>query len=308
MNDSQRGESNLCRQIRLACLLEATARKAGNVHPGVEFEHLCYADFVASAEAVAPVLAQTPQLGVGPAILEAVRATRECCDQNTNLGIILLLAPLCAVPAETSIADGIATVLDALTQADAESVYEAIRLASPRGLGASNEQDVALEQPVGTLKEVMALAADRDSIAAQYCSGFDLVLKSGPPTLTRFEQFNRDWEHAVIRLQLDLMSIQPDTDILRKCGRIDSIESSRKARAVLCAQWPTSMAGRRRFKDFDFWLRARSSQRNPGTTADLVTACLFVALRDGLVATPSIDDIRHRADAISNGTATPVTQ
>ena len=298
--------SELAHWIHLACLLEATARKAGNVHPGIEFEHLSYPDFVASAEAIAPVLARTAELGVGPAILNAVRKTRECCGQNTNLGIILLLAPLCAVPSESSIASGIDAVLEALTEADAATVYEAIRLASPRGLGQSDAQDVQNDQPEGTLKEVMALAADRDSIAAQYASGFKLVLKTGLPSLTRVQDFTSDWEQSVVRLQLDLMAVQPDTDIQRKCGLIDSQESARQARAVLCAQWPTSMAGRRRFKDFDLWLRARKSLRNPGTTADLVTACLFVALRDGLVSTPSLAEIRQHAAAIAEGSAEPL--
>ena len=39
-------------------------------------------------------------------------------------------------------------------------------------------------------------------------------------------------------------------------------------------------AGRAAYDGFDRWLRADGHARNPGTTADLVTACLFVALRE----------------------------
>ena len=85
-----------------ACLLEATARKAGNVHPEASFEHLCYEDFVRSAEAVASVLAISRETGIGPAILNAVQATKAVCAHNSNLGIILLLAPLAAVPQRSS--------------------------------------------------------------------------------------------------------------------------------------------------------------------------------------------------------------
>src|SRR5438105_2615296 len=86
--------------IRAACVLEANARKAGNVHPFASFADLTHDDFVVSADAIAPVLARTPELGIGAAILGAVVATQKRVGRNTNLGMILLIAPLTAVPAE----------------------------------------------------------------------------------------------------------------------------------------------------------------------------------------------------------------
>ena len=38
--------------------------------------------------------------------------------------------------------------------------------------------------------------------------------------------------------------------------------------------------------ELDAWLRAEGNRRNPGTTADLVTACLFIALREGSITLP----------------------
>src|SRR5258707_2587910 len=92
------GGSRLEEMIRAACVLEAAARKPGNVHPLRSFPDLTYRDFVVSAEAIAPILARAAELGVGPAILGAVMATQKRVGRNTNLGVVLLLAPLAALP------------------------------------------------------------------------------------------------------------------------------------------------------------------------------------------------------------------
>ncbi len=100
-------------------------------------------------------------------MLDAIRATRRVVATNTNLGIVLLLAPLAAVPRDNRCAQGIPAVLDALTVEDARDVFAAIRLASPGGLGQAAEQDVA-DEPSLPLRQIMALAADRDLVARQY--------------------------------------------------------------------------------------------------------------------------------------------
>jgi triphosphoribosyl-dephospho-CoA synthase len=287
---------NLQECVHLACLLEATSRKPGNVHPGAAFEHVAYEDFVASAEAVSPVLARTTDIGVGKSILEAVKATREICEHNTNLGIILLLAPLTAVPLDTPLSTGISSVLSGLTQEDAEFVFEAIRLAQPRGLGTADAADVATSSPTGTLTEVMALAADRDSVARQYTSNFATILNTAVPTMTASGRFKEDWEQAIIHLHLTLIAKDGDTDIARKCNSIDVHETKRRAESVLRAGWPIAMEGRLRIREFDRWLRAKGSQRNPGTTADLVTAAVFAVLRDQHAPVPSLEEIQARAE------------
>lgn len=285
---------NLQECIHRACLLEATSRKPGNVHPGASFEHVAYEDFVSSAEAIAPVLARAAETGVGRSILNAVEATRKICEYNTNLGIILLLAPLAAVPSDKPLSAGIASVLGNLTQEDAEYTFEAIRLAQPRGLGTVDADDVSTS-PTGTLTEIMSLAADRDAVARQYVSGFETVLERSVSILSASSLFAEDWEKAIILLHLKLLASDGDTDIERKCGSIDVHETKRRARSVLRAGWPMTMEGRLRIREFDRWLRARGSQRNPGTTADLVTAGIFAMLRDRHAPVPSLEEIQQRA-------------
>jgi triphosphoribosyl-dephospho-CoA synthase len=78
----------------------------------------------------------------------------------------------------------------------------------------------------------------------------------------------------------------PDTLIARKRGAAEAAEAARRARAVLDAGWPHAEEGRAAFADLDGWLRAEGHSRNPGATADLIAACLFVLLHEGRIALP----------------------
>ncbi len=270
----------------LACLLEVTARKPGNVHPGAAFRDLTYADFVRSAHLIGPSFEHSGEWSVGRIVLDAVERTRREVATNTNLGILLLLAPLAAVPADVTIADGIGGVLAGLTREDARLVYEAIRLASPGGLGQVDREDVAAEPSV-TLLEAMQLAADRDRIAEQYANNFATVL-AGAGRLAAGGRFPLGWEEAVIELHLWLMAEFPDTLIGRKCGDEIVRESALRARAVLNAGWPDGELAAGRMAELDAWLRADGNRRNPGTTADIVAGCLFAALRESWIEAPEI--------------------
>src|SRR5687768_2682504 len=119
--------TGLCAQ--LACIWEVTARKAGNVHRFQDFDDVTYLDFLVSAAAAAPILDTAEQRPIGATILAAIRATRQVSTTNTNLGIVLLLAPLAAVPREQPLNEGVQGVLESLTVADAREAYAAIRLA-----------------------------------------------------------------------------------------------------------------------------------------------------------------------------------
>jgi len=282
--------SDLSELIRRACLLEATAPKPGNVHPQAAFDDLSYEDFVQAGEAIAPILPRVHEQGIGGTILAAVRATRQRLSSptNVNLGIILLLTPLCAVPPSVTLAEGIEDVLGKLSIADCRATYQAIREAFPGGLGQADTGDVNDESadPDLTLREAMALAAERDSIAAEYTTGYAITLQQAVPWLRQQTGFKDRWAEIIIELQLRLMRDVPDTLIARKCGRELAEEAGRRAGSVLEAGLET-VAGQRRLVEFDAWLRADGHRRNPGTSADLIVAALFVAARDEGLDLPS---------------------
>lgn len=268
-----------------ACVLEVCARKPGNVHPGASFADLDFVDFLLSASVIATPLDRARETGVGLAVLEAVEASRQLVATNANLGLVLLLAPLAAVPAGNALEAGLAQVLAATTVADARAVYRAIRLARPGGLGHVAEQDVAAE-PTATLLEVMKLAAGRDLVARQYANGYAEVFHIALPALRQALDKGRAVETAIIAAHLALLAREPDTLITRKRGLALAEEASKRAAEVLGTGWPETAPGDRALADFDAWLRADGHARNPGTTADLVAAALFAALRDATIKLP----------------------
>lgn len=266
----------------LACLWEATAAKPGNVYRGADFDDLTYADFLTSAAVIGPIIDRTPGAGVGATVRAGVAATRLATGTNTNLGMLLLIAPLAAVPAELPLASGIADVLTGLSRADAQQVYEAIRLAQPGGLGTVDEADVnSLQPPALTLREAMALAAERDLIARQYVNAFGEVFWTADRIAAHIANC-RPLGEAIVRAFVELLAEHPDTLIARKCGAAMAKEAAMRAAAVLDAGDQFAAA----LEDFDFWLRSDGRRRNPGTSADIVAAALFVLLRDRRINWP----------------------
>jgi triphosphoribosyl-dephospho-CoA synthase len=263
----------LCAQ--LACVWEATARKAGNVHRYQDFADTSYLDFLTSAAAIAPVIEQAPTRRVGITVLEAVRATQRVARRNTNLGIILLLAPLATVPPAEPLQTGAAKVLESLDVEDARLVYEAIRLANPGGLGEAPEEDVH-QEPTRTLREVMALAAERDLIARQYTDGFALIFAEALPVLTGMTGKGWPLEDAIIACQMHLLVRHPDSLIARKMG----VEEANRVRDYVRGMLESGGSP----ESLDDWLREDGNARNPGTTADLIAATLFAALREGVLS------------------------
>lgn len=285
-----------------ACVIEATARKPGNVHPGAAFVDLCYADFVTAADAIAPVLGDASSPALGERILAAVRATRAVTGSNVNLGIVLLLAPLSQV--ETW--GALSKLLAETTVGDAAVVYEAIRLAQPGGLGTAPEADVAATPSI-TLTAAMQLAAERDLIARQYATDFALV-RAGAEALVRGMRPDSTlhaslrtwprWELATLSLQLHWLAEVGETLIARKLGADVSQTACRHAQAVLAAGWPQTTAGWNAWDEFDAWLRADGHRRNPGATADLIAASWFVALRWGGLDGPTRTELAEHANEI----------
>lgn len=268
---------------QLACLLEVSAPKPGNVSPAAPFHDARYEDFLASAVAVGPALADAALQPLGVTIRAAVEATRRWTTTNTNLGIILLFAPLAraALTRETSnLRDALRSTLAATTMADAQDVYTAIRLVSPGGLGSAPEQDVA-HPPTVALLDAMALASERDALAREYASGFETIFERAVPALCRARANGLTWSDAIVHAYLALLAAAPDTHIARKLGAAAAKEVQTQARAALDAGGMHEPDGRAAVAALDRALRDPRNRRNPGTTADLTAAAIFVTLLEG---------------------------
>ena len=264
-------------------MLEVSAEKPGNITPSHDFHDTTYEEMLRCAIAVGPELASAGERGVGDTVLAVAQASRRAAAANTNLGIALLLAPLAkAALSGGPLREGLGATLGALDLADARAAYAAIRLAGAGGLDERVEHDVRSEPTVG-LREAMASGAARDSIAAEYVSDFALTFETGVPALVAALGDGLGEREAIVELHLRLLGAAPDTLIARKRGAEAAARVSAGARDVLSAGGVRSAAGRRALRSFDGSLREPGNALNPGTTADLVTATLFVALLEGML-------------------------
>jgi triphosphoribosyl-dephospho-CoA synthase len=268
---------------QLACVLEASAEKPGNITPSHDFADTSYEDMLRSAIALGPELARAAERGVGETVLAAVRATRAVTGANTNLGIALLLAPLArAALLGGALRERAEEVLGGLTLDDSRAAYAAIRLAGAGGLDEPVEHDVRAA-PTIALRDAMAIAAERDSIAAEYATGYALTFELGLPALALALDDGLGPRSATVELYLALLAAVPDTLVARKRGRRAAERVSAGAARVLAAGGVRDAGGKVALQAFDDSLRRDGNALNPGTTADLVTAVLFVALLERLL-------------------------
>lgn len=269
----------VCEAVRHACLAELQALKPGNVSVYAGGHGMQAEDFVRSAQAVAPSLAM-PGLGVGERILAAIDATRSAVGCNTNLGIVLLCAPLAhaalrARP-EQSLQAALRETLESLDERDAELAYRAIRLARPGGMGVVPEHDINTHKPRATLLKAMASAADRDRIARQYATNYADVFGFAEPRLRAGLKRWGSAPWATVSVYLALLARFGDSLVERKHG-LPAVRRLRLAAGYLGTQLAAQDRPEHMFERLSMYDRLLKGKGiNPGTTADLVVAALLV--------------------------------
>jgi triphosphoribosyl-dephospho-CoA synthase len=291
VNVLSRAQARAC--FLRACDLDVAVRKPGNVSRASPGHGMQAPMFIASAHAAADALfaPAAPAARVGERIEAAVAASWAAAGCNTNLGIVLVCAPVAlavercpraATPA--ALREAIESVLADLDLADAQATFRAIARAQPGGLGEAAGQDVRNEPSVD-LRAAMALAAERDSIARQYRDGYAelfgtalaalgegfSLMETGPT-----EDVAPHTTAAVQRLYLTLLSTFADSHIVR-------IHGEAVAHIVMTAAQAWQARARKietldRDPAFAAWDDALKAARiNPGTTADLTVATLLIA-------------------------------
>jgi triphosphoribosyl-dephospho-CoA synthase len=263
----------LRRAFLAACRAELEALKPGNVHVHGEGHGMTVEDFLKSAAAAAPALCR-PRSSVGRRIRDAVAASWEAVPRNTNLGIILLAAPLIAAAEDGAgkLRDRVTRMLAALTVNDAADCFAAIAQANPAGLGRVPAQDVATP-PTETLRAAMILAAGRDRVARQYATDYEDVFAIGIPRISGCRRRGDTAHWTTTLVYLDFLVAFPDSHIARKYGA-GTAERVRRDAAALAQRLPTEPeAAFPVLLAFDRDLKAQGL--NPGTSADLTVASLL---------------------------------
>jgi triphosphoribosyl-dephospho-CoA synthase len=266
---------------QIACLLEVCAEKPGNVTRHKDFNDTCFEDFAISAAAIGPAFQRAADAPVGETIIQAVRATRRFVGVNTNLGIVLLLAPLAKAAGldhSDALRLAVGSVLKSLTVDDARLTYEAIRLARPAGMGTVQHHDLQEPDVDITLRQAMGQARDRDALAREYVTDFEITFEVGLNALQRILEQGAGMSEAVVQTFLTILTQVPDTLIARKNGMDAARKVSGRAGQVLKCGGIFSAKGKAEIKRFDLDLRDKGHTLNPGTTADLTAAVLFAYL------------------------------
>jgi triphosphoribosyl-dephospho-CoA synthase len=268
-----------------ACRAELQALKPGNVHVFAPGHRMRVEDFEASALASADALTDR-RLAVGERILRAVRLGLRVAGCNTNLGIVLLAAPL-ALAAESgrgvALRPRLRRILAGLDRSDAEAVYRAIGLANPGGLGEVKRHDVR-NPPRITLLTAMALARRRDRIAAQYASGYADVFRVGLPRLAAARARWREGSAAVSATYLAFLTRFPDSHVRRKLGLAAAQRLRHQAVPLDRRLMDEGLSPELEAELLEFDAALKEAGVNPGTIADLTVATLFAAaLEEGLI-------------------------
>lgn len=268
-----------------ACELELQAFKPGNVSVYSDGHDMTVEDFRLSAKVSATAIAN-PDYGLGEKIFYAVQATRAAVGCNTNLGIILLCAPLLTaayqVTKTVSLQQALAQVLANTTITDADWVFKAISLAAPGGLGESEQQDVK-EQATVTLTQAMEIASHRDRIALQYITEFKDIFDFAVLRYNEAFLFFLDRSWALVSVYAALLSRYSDSHVIRKHGNQHNSWVCEQMLAVdhaLTNYAKLDLINLLYQVDQSF----KSKCINPGTTADLTVATALVVFLNELFA------------------------
>jgi triphosphoribosyl-dephospho-CoA synthase len=237
-------------------------------------------DFITSANVSAEPLT-APELGLGARIYKAVAATHEAVGCNTNLGILMLCAPLIQAVYELNQYAGSFhdTLCKSLLDVDAKEMawlFKAIRLAAPGGLGKSEKHDVS-QTPSADLIEVMTHAADRDQIARQYVTGFSDLFDFALPLLRNYQARWHSKEWATTALFLSLLAHFPDTHIRRKSGLYKAVAISLHATELLNGMFQAELPEHYQLRLLQADNEFKREGVNPGTSADFTVATLFLS-------------------------------
>ena len=307
MDTSTNRHRHIAQLAQMACILEACAPKPGNVNRAYDFSDSTLEDFLISAIAIGPALEAAEVAGIGQMVLEAVRDTRKVVPCNTNLGLILLLAPLvkaCVSALEPGdpvhIRQALSGILKSLTVDDCRLVYAAMRLAGPAGMGKVEQADIS-EEPSITLLRAIELARERDSVAREYVTEFAITFEIALPALKQARLQCRSLSDAIVQTFLMILSRVPDTLIARKRGWEMAREVSLQASQVLRQGGMLTARGKSTLEEMDKNLRDQAHSMNPGTTADLTAAAIFLALVESSYRRPNGAESKEEAPAFGPG-------
>ncbi|MBN1134266.1 MAG: triphosphoribosyl-dephospho-CoA synthase [Methanosarcinaceae archaeon] len=299
----------IARCVQLAMALEVSATpKPGNIDRDHNYVDTQYEHFLASAVSIYPVMenAAKSEKGIGELIKHAVcESVKWQRGGNTHFGAFILLVPL-VMAAGNILAQGKRIfTLEELTSCahdivknsdstDAIEFYKSFRFAEVRvnSVDEFDMQDVSsidsLQDQNVTLYDLMEISKGYDLIANEWTSGFKRCAQCGERLLRSMSNTAKDddsWSNIndiIVYTFLKTLSENRDTFIQTKFNSQTADYVSERARGILAVFVESSgfYAKHPSIQQFDEELLQKGI--NPGSTADIVIAGLFIALLGGM--------------------------
>ncbi len=271
-----------------AALLEASADKPGNVSPSHSKGNTRFEHYIASSAAIGPEMRRisTGEHSLGQGIFHAVnRSMSVQKGGNVHLGVILMFGPIASAAGSSesldlaSLRKEISAVLVSATYEDTVYVYNAMKHAEASGISEEALSEDALRMIIEKrmpLREWMAEGKDTNLIAGEYCSDYGITFENALPAILEGLDERKTILHSVRDAFLELLSKYPDSHIAGTFGDETAKEVSRRAREALKSGEESSAA------ELDGYLREKGI--NPGTTADITAAALYLGILSGEIS------------------------
>jgi len=273
---------------QIACCLEVSSFKPGNVHRNKDYDDIKYHHFLNSGVAFGDIIykASKDPRNIGQYIKLAVIESKKWSPSNANLGIIMLHTPIATTTGQmeefniNTLKKEIKNTVKNTTTDDAIAVYDAIEIAMPNinppkeGPDAQkNDAKQELREKNLTLYDVFKISSSWDSISYEWTKGFNISFEGYYLLNKYYKQYN-NINLATTKTFLNILSNHPDTLIARKKDENTSKMVSDKAKEVLNNFNEESLL------KFDKFLSNEGNKLNPGTTADLIASSLMIFLLD----------------------------
>ena len=285
-------EDRVARSAQLALLLEVSAYpKPGNVDRTHDFVDTSYEHFLASSVAVYPVLREAAVRkgrGVGELIRKGVEeSVKWQHGGNTHFGALLLLIPLamaagasddCSTPVLRSKANDIMRNTDV---EDAIELYRAFPMAKVRVRRDVAELDVMNEASIEEIRnrqlslfDILSISAPYDLVSRELVGGFEKSFRYAA-LIADFRDEHLRLNDVITHAYLNLLAEEEDTFVKMKFGADKSRYVKERARGIV-------ERGYRRVELEEFDHELIKAGINPGSSADLIAAALFIAILQGL--------------------------
>ena len=268
---------NLKNAYLFACRKDIELIKPGNVNIKSPHSDTNAEDYLESSLLSSKELFK-PDYSLGERILNSIKITRSKIKTNTNLGIILLCAPIihaCIYFNNLTMREGIKKILSSSTVKDTQDLCMAINISAPGGLGTREIYDTA-SKPTVSILEIMNHSASYDRISYQYSHDYSDIFDFIIPRLVFLNKKHNSLDISLSLMFMEILAKIPDSHISRKFDDKIAKKTSNNASdllKILDREYsPDYLADRLNNLDYEY----KKKGINPGTTADLLVASLMI--------------------------------